>query len=226
MSACLKHSASNHWPLGLGYRCSPHPPTWISVLIDFSFHWVWLWIELFVVGLRVLWSCEQPSAICLSLCHLGHSGCHTLYRVRGCTSSCRHHFRFLDRISFEEPFSQIQAIDSPPSWSIPTFHCRREGLGGSRSFEWWILSGVKSGSTADVCAVRRSTYLQSGFFVAFPDSRHSLVSSLIRDPRYTNSLTTSKCLSPIATLCPASKIVLSYIFYLFWLLFFPILSKQ
>jgi hypothetical protein len=36
---------------------------------------------------------------------------------------------------------------------------------------------VKGGSTADVCAVRGSTYLQSGFFVVFPDSRHSLVSS-------------------------------------------------
>jgi hypothetical protein len=28
--------------LGEGYRCSPHPPTWISVCLDFSFHWVWL----------------------------------------------------------------------------------------------------------------------------------------------------------------------------------------
>jgi hypothetical protein len=41
--------------------------------------------------------------------------------------------------------------------------------------EFW--SGVEGGSTGDVCAVRRSTYLQSGFFVVFPDSRHSLVSS-------------------------------------------------
>jgi hypothetical protein len=29
-------------------------------------------------------------------------------------------------------------------------------------------------------------------------------------PRYTNSLTTSKCLSPIATLCPTSRIVVSF----------------
>jgi hypothetical protein len=29
-------------PLGPGYRCSPHPPTWISVFLDFSFQWVWL----------------------------------------------------------------------------------------------------------------------------------------------------------------------------------------
>jgi hypothetical protein len=34
---------------------------------------------------------------------------------------------------------------------------------------------VKGGSTPDVCAVRRSTYLQSGFFVVFPDSRHSFL---------------------------------------------------
>jgi hypothetical protein len=31
--------------------------------------------------------------------------------------------------------------------------------------------------TGTVCAVQRSTYLQSGFFVVFPDSRHPLVSS-------------------------------------------------
>jgi hypothetical protein len=37
--------------------------------------------------------------------------------------------------------------------------------------------GVNGGSTADVCAVRRSTFLQSGFFVVFPESCHSLVSS-------------------------------------------------
>jgi hypothetical protein len=38
---------------------------------------------------------------------------------------------------------------------------------------------VKGGWTADVCGVRRSTFLQSGFFVVFPDSRHSLMSSEI-----------------------------------------------
>jgi hypothetical protein len=78
MSACLAHSASNLWPLGPGYRCSPHPPIWISVFLDFSFHWVWLWIEFFGVGLRVFWSRDQRSAICLSSWHLGHPGCQTL----------------------------------------------------------------------------------------------------------------------------------------------------
>jgi hypothetical protein len=29
----------------------------------------------FMVGLRVFWSCDQRSAICLSSWHLGHSGC-------------------------------------------------------------------------------------------------------------------------------------------------------
>jgi hypothetical protein len=128
-------------------------------------------------GLLVFWSWDQHSAICLSSWHSRHSGCQTLYRVHGCTFSCRHHFRFSGRISFGEPFSQIRAIGSPPFRSTPTSHCRRAGLGGSRSCECWILSGVKGGSTADVCAVRRSTYLQSGFFGVFPDSRHSLVSS-------------------------------------------------
>jgi hypothetical protein len=58
MSACLEHSASNLWPLGPVYCYSPHPLTWISVFLDFSFHWVWLWIEIFVVGLRGFWSCD------------------------------------------------------------------------------------------------------------------------------------------------------------------------
>jgi hypothetical protein len=100
MTAC-------RWLLGPGYRCSTHPPTWISVFLDFSLHWVWLWIELFVVGLRIFWSCDQRSAICLSSWHLGHSGCQNLYRFRGCSFSCRHHFRFSDRISFGEPSFKI-----------------------------------------------------------------------------------------------------------------------
>jgi hypothetical protein len=80
MSACLEHSASNLWPLGPGYHYSPpHPPIQISVFVDFSSHWVWLWIELFVV----FWSCDQHSAICLFSWHLGHSSFQTLYRVRG-----------------------------------------------------------------------------------------------------------------------------------------------
>jgi hypothetical protein len=95
---------------------------------------------------------------------------------------------------------------------------------------------VKSGSTADVCAVQRSTHLQSGFFVVFPDSCHSLVPSGIL--RYTNSLTTSKFLSPIATLCSTSRIVLScraaIIFFVFSSFIFnltlaasiPMLSKH
>jgi hypothetical protein len=72
MTVCLEHSASNLWRLGPGYCCSPHPPNWISVFLDFSFQWGWLWIEFFVVGLRVFWSCDQRSAICLSSWHLGH----------------------------------------------------------------------------------------------------------------------------------------------------------
>jgi hypothetical protein len=82
MSACIEHSASNIWPLGPGYRYSLHLPIWILVFLDFSFHCVWLWIELFVVGLRVFWSCVQRNAICLSSWHLGHSGCWTPYQVR------------------------------------------------------------------------------------------------------------------------------------------------
>jgi hypothetical protein len=56
MSASL---ASNHWALGPGYRgCSN---TWILVFSDFFFHWVWLWCGM----VRVSWSCDQCSAICL-----------------------------------------------------------------------------------------------------------------------------------------------------------------
>jgi hypothetical protein len=100
----------------------------------------------------------------------------SLYRVHGCTSSFRHHFRFSGRISFREHFSQIRAIGSPLFWSTPTSHCRRAGLGGSESCEWRILSGVKDDSTVDVCTIRRSTHLQSGFFVVFPNSRYLLAS--------------------------------------------------
>jgi hypothetical protein len=162
MSACLEHVAFTLWPLGPGYCCSTHPPIWISVFLYFFFHWVWLWIDLFAVGLRVFWSCDQRSAICLSSWHLGHLGCQTICRARGSTFSCKNHFRFSGRISCGEPSAQIRAIGFSPSL-----------------LEWWILSGVKGGSTADVCAVRRSTYLQTGFFVVFPDSRHLLVSSEI-----------------------------------------------
>jgi hypothetical protein len=69
-------------------------------------------------------------------------------------------------------------------------------------------------------------------------SRLTSFVGVIRDPRYTNSLTTSKCLSPIATLCPTSRIVVSFwaaiiyfvfcsfILTLFWLLLLPMLSKH
>jgi hypothetical protein len=41
-------------------------------------------------------------------------------------------------------------------------------------------------------------------------SRLTSFVGVMRDPKYTNSLTTSKCLSPIATLCLTSRIVLSF----------------
>jgi hypothetical protein len=93
MSACLLHSASNLWPLGPGYRCSPHLPTWILVFLDLSFQWVWLGIELFVVGFRVLWSCDQRSAICFVFVTFRAFG---LFNSLS-SSSCRHHFRFSGR---------------------------------------------------------------------------------------------------------------------------------
>jgi hypothetical protein len=66
-------------------------------------------------------------------------------------------------------------------------------------------------------------------------SRLTSFVGVIRDPKYTNSLTNSKCLSPIATLCPTSRIVLSFwaaiifvhlFFTLLWLLLLPMLSKH
>jgi hypothetical protein len=78
-----------------------------STYLDFSLPWF-----LLLLGLTLnrafcdgSWVGDQRGAICLSSWHLGHSGCQTFYRVRGCTSSCRHHFRFSGRISFGEPSS-------------------------------------------------------------------------------------------------------------------------
>jgi hypothetical protein len=55
---------------------------------------------------------------------------------------------------------------------------------------------------APICSLNSSLYFQT----------HDICwcHQAIRDPRYTNSLTTSKCLSPITTLCPTSRIVLSF----------------
>jgi hypothetical protein len=52
-------------------------------------------------------------------------------------------------------------------------------------------------------------------------SRLTSFVGVIRDPRYTKSLTTSNCLSPIATLCPTSRIIPScnHIFCLFFIYF-------
>jgi hypothetical protein len=69
-------------------------------------------------------------------------------------------------------------------------------------------------------------------------SRLTSFVGVIKDPRYTNSLMTSNCLSPIATLCPTSRIVLSFraaIIYfhicsffltLIWLLLFAMPSEH
>jgi hypothetical protein len=59
------------------------------------------------------------------------------------------------------------------------------------------LTAVKQDwATADVCAVRRSTYLQSGFFVVFPDSRHLLVSSEILGTQILRRLQSICCQLP------------------------------
>jgi hypothetical protein len=46
---------------------------------------------------------------------------------------------------------------------------------------------MKDGSIADVCAVQRSTHLQSGFFVVFPDSRQAKIEKPVF-PSYSNYL--------------------------------------
>jgi hypothetical protein len=122
MSACDEHSVSNLWPLGPGYRCSPHLPTWILVFLDFSFHWVWLWID------------------------------------------------------------------------------------------------------ADVCAVRGSTYLQSGFFVVFPDSGHSLVSSGIPSTQILWRLQ-SVC-RQLPRFAPRHESFVHLFLTLLWLLPCPMRSKH
>jgi hypothetical protein len=131
MTACLEHSAFNLWTLGPGCRCSLRPPTWISVFLEFSFHWVWLWIEFFVVGLiRVFWSCDQRSTICLSSWHLGQSGCQTLYRVRGFTFSCRHQLVFL-------PFGQH------PRLTAVEQDCADQGLVNGEFCLTWKVSWLQ-----------------------------------------------------------------------------------
>jgi hypothetical protein len=64
---------------------------------------------------------------------------------------------------------------------------------------------MRDASNEIICAVRRSIYLQSGFSSESPDSRCG-----DRDLKYPNSLTTSKVLSPKATLCLTSRMVLSF----------------
>jgi hypothetical protein len=191
MTACLEHSASNLWPLGPGYRCSPLPPTWISVFLDFSFDWVWLWIELFVVGLWVFWSCDQRSAICLSSWHLGHSGYQTLYRVRGCTFSCRHHF-WLSTFAYRSenlPLKYEQLVLLPFGQHLRLTAVEQDwvdqGLvNGEFCLAWKMarLQTFEQSEEAPICSLDSSLYLQT---------------NVIR-------------WSPIATLCPASRIVLSF----------------
>jgi hypothetical protein len=167
MSDYSEPSVSNLWPLRLGYRCSLYPPTWISVFLGFSFHWVWLWIELFEVGLWVFRSCDQRSAICLSSWHLGHSGCQTLSRVSGCTFSCRNQ---------NLPLKYNQLV------LLPFFQHSRFTF----VEQDWADQGLVNGEFCLAWKVARlQMFAQSEeapiCFVAFPDSRHSLASSGILD---------------------------------------------
>jgi hypothetical protein len=198
----------------------------------FLLHWVWLWIELYVVDFWRFWSCDQRSAICLSSWHLLHSGRQTLYRARGCTSSCRHHFRFSGRISFVESFFQIQLVLLPFGQHPRVIPVEQDwadqGLNGEFCLAWnrRCLRSPKKHRLFAVWILRCISRLTS-------------LVGVIRDPKYTHSLTTSKCLSPIATLCPTSRIVLSFpaaIIYIssfvhlflipLWLLLLPMLSKH
>jgi hypothetical protein len=86
---------------------------------------------------------------------------------------------------------------------------------------------VKGGSTADVCAVRSMSAF--AVWILRYISRLTSFVGVIRDPRYTNSLTTSKCLSPIATLSGPQTYILSFVHLfltLLWLLLFPMLIKH
>jgi hypothetical protein len=95
---------------------------------------------------------------------------------------------FLGDIPCGEPFSQKRAIGS-----LSLFGSTHVTL-PSRSWRSLTLSNVPGVITTDIFAGRRSTYLQFGY--------------VTRVLKYTNSLATSKFLSPKATVCPASKMVL------------------
>jgi hypothetical protein len=165
MSACLEYSASNLWPLGPLFTPSAH--------LDFGLPW---FVRPFCLALNSGTSSDHIVACLFDIMSIRVVKLFIEFMVVP---------PLVDTIyaSFEEPFSQIRTIGSSHFWSTPKSHCRGAGLGGSGSCEWWIWSSLKGGSTGDVCAFRRSTYLQSGFFVVFPDSRYSFVSSGIRNGR-------------------------------------------
>jgi hypothetical protein len=136
-------------------------------------------------------------------------GCQTPYRVRGCTFSCRHHFRFWGRISFGGPSSQIRAIGSPPFWSTLTPTAVEQDwadqgiVNGEFNFVW----RERCTKWREKCSPKKHLFAVWIFRYIF---RLASFVGVTRDPRYTNSLTTSKCLPPITTLCPTSRIVLSF----------------
>jgi hypothetical protein len=111
---------------------------------------------------------------------------------------------FLSHILCGEFSSQRRVIDSLPFLSAPTFYCCTAAPGRSRSCRSLTLSDVPDERTADVFAGRRNTYFQFLRCVSKPTS----FVGVTRAPKYTHFLTTSKFLSPKATVCPASRIVL------------------
>jgi hypothetical protein len=138
----------------------------------------------------------QRSAIYCSSWHRWHLGCWTLYRVRNCTCPWYTPSTILGHISCGEPSAQRHALGSVPFLSAATFHCRTAGSGGLRYCRTLNCSDVAGEMTADVFAGSRSTYLQFGFFAVSP--KPTSFFGVIKAPKYTNSLTTPKFLSPKA----------------------------
>jgi hypothetical protein len=88
--------------------------------------------------------------------------------------------------------------------STLTFHCHTSGLGGSRSCRSLSLSDVPSYHRC-FCRLQKHIFAVK---ILRCISKPTLFFAVIWAPKFTNSLTTSKFLSPKATVCPALRNVL------------------
>jgi hypothetical protein len=169
VKACWRRSVHvclswTQWPLGPGYCCLPHGR------MDFSLPWFLLSLGLALnrafcgrcSGFLIMWLAFRILLIFVTF---------RAFRLLNSLSSSQLYlfmstpFSIFGPYIVRKPSSQIRAIGSLPFWSKPTSHCRRAGMCGSRSCEWWILSSERGGSTADVCRCLETTHREEQFHV-------------------------------------------------------------